>query len=265
MVFQPSCRAPVLVGIRAIWAKNAGVRMIEFENTALILTARMASQPLPGRPMMDVNGRPLILASLENARDAKLGHVMVAAGENSIAEVVRDDGGDAMVVSAQLLAETDQVAALLKLRDPQHRFEHVLILPSAFATVEALALRRCLAGLLNRDVDAATLAAPMQEGDQTSIGIVAPLEGERELAYVRDFTIPPRTSPFKHIPIYAYRRAALERFASLPPDPREKQGGPEALRALFHGLRMVAVKVDTAPFSVDTPENLETLRRLLKA
>ena len=265
MVFQPSCRAPVLMGIRAIWAKNAGVRMIEFENTALILTARMAGQPLHGRPILDVNGKPLILASLENARNAKLGHVMVAAGENSIAEVVRDDGGDAMVASAQLAGETDQVAALLKLRDPQRRFEHVVILPSAFVTIEALALRRCLAGLLNRDVDAATLAAAMPEADQTSIGIVAPLEGERELAYVRDFTIPPKTSPFKHIPIYAYRRAALERFASLPPDPREKQGGPEGLRALFHGLRMVAVKVDTAPFSVDTPEDLETLRRLLKA
>jgi len=180
MLFQPSCRALVLGGIGAIWAKNAGVWMIEFENTALILTARMARQPLLGRPMMDVNGKPLILASLENARDAKLGHVMVAAGENSIAEVVRDHGGDAMVVSAQLLAETDQVAALLKLRDPQHRFEHVLILPSAFATIEALALRRCLAGLINRDVDAATLAAPMAVGDQTSIGLVAPLEGERE-------------------------------------------------------------------------------------
>ncbi len=239
--------------------------MIEFENTALILTARMAGGPLPGRPMLDVNGKPLIMAALENARAAKLGHVMVAAGENRIAETVRDEGGDAMVVPGLLAAEADQVAAVLKMRDPERRFQHVLILPASYATIEALALRRCLAGLMNNDVDAATLAAPLAEGEAAPSAIVAPLEGERELAYVRDFISPGKGPAFEHIPIYAWRRAALERFATLPPDPREKQGGPEGLRALFHGLRLVAVKVDTSPFSVDTPEDLEALRRLLKA
>ena len=243
--------------------------MIEFENTALILTARMANPLLPGRPMLDVNGNPLILAALENARAAKLGPVMVAAGENRIAEAVRAAGGDAMVVPGQLSAEADQVAAVLRMRDPQRRFEYVLILPSAYVTIEALALRRCLAGLMNRDVDVATLAAPLRDGEKGAVAILAPLEGERELAYVRDFDFPAQPlndrPAFKHIPVYAYRRATLERFAALPPDPREKQGGPEGLRALFHGLRLVAVKVDTAPFSVDTPEDLEALRRLLKA
>jgi 3-deoxy-manno-octulosonate cytidylyltransferase (CMP-KDO synthetase) len=238
--------------------------MIEFENTALVVTARMAGGALPGRPMLDVNGKPLIFVALANAEAAKLGHVMVAAAENRIAEAVREAGGDAMAAPGHLLAEADQVAAVLKMRDPQRRFQHVLILPASYATIEALALRRCLAGLLNKDVDAATLAAPLAEGEAAPVLVSAPLDGDRELAYIRDFSFPGKGPGFEHIPIYAWRRAALERFATLPPDGRERQGGPEALRALFHGQRMVGVKVDTAPFSVDTPDDLEALRRLLK-
>ncbi len=238
--------------------------MIEFDNTALVVTARMASAALPGRPMMDVNGKPLILRAWAQATASNIGHVLVAAGENRIAETVRSAGGDALVVPRLLKAEADQIAAVLALRDPARRFQYVISLPAHLLAIQPLSLRRCLAGLMNLDVEIVTMACAAKPG--TAVKVVAPLDGERELAYVRDLVQGPvAEGELELIGIYAYRRAALEKFAALPVSPREKAGAPELLRALAHDMKLVAVKVDRPAQTVDTPEDLEALRRLLKA
>ncbi|MDE2383865.1 MAG: hypothetical protein KGO53_04535 [Alphaproteobacteria bacterium] len=235
--------------------------MIEFENTAIVITARMAAPGLPGRPMLDVNGRPLVLRAWANAVAANLGPVLVATADSLVAEAVRAAGGDALVVPQRLSGVADQAAAAIALRDGQRQFHHVMGLPCQFPLVEALSLRRCLAGLMNEQVEIATLACRAAPGEAGRI--IAPLEGEREVAYLRGFAGPGENAPFRQIPIYAFRRAALEHFASLPPGLRKD--APEAQRALDAGMKLAAVKVDTAPLSVDTPQELEALRRLLKA
>jgi len=243
--------------------------MIEFENTAIVMTARMAGSVLPGRPMLDVNGKPLIVRAWHSAISSNIGHVLVAAGDNNIAEAVRSAGGEAMVAPGHLKAETDQVAAVLAMRDPQQKFKFVMCLPSHLSSIDPLSLRRCLAGLMNKDVDMATLAFPSPSPKPGTLRVLAPLEGEREVAYVRGFALVGEgetASPvFEHIAIYAYRRAALESFATFPVLAGERAGGPEMQRALDNGLKLAAVKVDTTPLSVDTPAELEALRRLLKA
>ena len=240
--------------------------MIEFDNTALVVTARMASASLPGRPMMDVNGKPLIVRAWAQATASNIGHVLVAAGENRIADTVRSAGGDALVVPRLLKSESDQIAAVLALRDPGRRYQYVMNLPCHLLAIQPLSLRRCLAGLMNLDVDIVTVACAAEHAMASAVKVVAPLEGEREVAYVRDLVQGPvAQGELEHIGIYAYRRAALERFATLPVAPQEKDGAPELLRALAHELKVVAVKVDRPARSVDTPEDLEALRRLLKA
>jgi 3-deoxy-manno-octulosonate cytidylyltransferase (CMP-KDO synthetase) len=122
---------------------------------------------------------------------------------------------------------------------------------------------------MNKDVDVATLAFPAMAERPDSLRVLAPLEGEREVAYVRGFAraseIENGASSFELVPIYAFRRAALENFSKFPILADEKAGGPEMQRALDNGLKLAAVKVDTTPLSVDTPAELEALRRLLKA
>ena len=240
--------------------------MIEFDNTALVITARMASAALPGRPMMDVNGKPLILRAWAQATASNIGHVLVAAGENRIAETVRSAGGDALVVPRLLSAEADQIAAVLALRDTTRRFQYVISLPAHLLAIQPLSLRRCLAGLMNLDVEIVTMACAAKPGTAAAVKVVAPLGGEREVAYVRDLVQGPLAEgELEHIGIYAYRRAALEKFAALPVSAREKSGAPELWRALEHDMKLVAVKVDRPARTVDTPEDLEALRRLLKA
>ena len=240
--------------------------MIEFENTVVVITARMACKSLPGRPMANINGQPLVVHALRAAERANIGHVLVAAAENQIIEAVRASGGDGLVSPLNAVAELDQIAAVLALRDPARRYDFVVNLPCYLPGIEALSLRRCLAGLTNADVEVATLAAPLRQDDETKVKVVAPLDGEREVAYARDFSTAIQPPPaWQHIGVYAYRRSSLEKLAALKPSAREIEQGLEQFRALDHGLRLAVVKVDTAPLSVDTPQDLEAARRILKA
>lgn len=247
--------------------------MIEHHNTIVIIPARMASTRLPGKPLADVNGVPMIVEVWKRAIAANVGHVLVAAAENSIAEAVRAAGGDAMMTEPRLASGSDRIAAALALRDPQQRFQYVVNLQGDLPTIDPLAIQRCLAGLINLDVDIATIAAVItDEADVANPNIVkaiVPLEGEREVAYARDFVrsvTGAMGAPFwHHIGVYAYRRSALERFVKLPVSAREIERSLEQMRALDNGMKIAVVKVDSVPLGVDTPADLEIARRMLKS
>jgi 3-deoxy-manno-octulosonate cytidylyltransferase (CMP-KDO synthetase) len=139
-------------------------------------------------------------------------------------------------------------------------------------TIDPLAIQRCLAGLTNETVDIATIATRIDtEADVRNPNIVktiAPLGEGREVAYTRDFVRSPgpeHDAPFwRHINVYAYRREALDRFASLPVSTREAIRKLEQLRALDNDLRMAVVRVDSLPLSVSAPPDLEAARLMLR-
>ena len=246
--------------------------MIEQHNTIIIIPARMASTRLPGKPLADINGVPMIVEVWKRAVSSNIGHVLVAAAENAIANAIREAGGDAMVTEPRLPSGSDRIAAALALRDSAKRFDYVVNLQGDLPTIDPLAVQRCLAGLTNGSVDIATIAAQIHdEADIANPNIVkaiAPLDGEREVAYARDFVRvvdADMHAPFwHHIGVYAYRRAALERFVTLPLSAREKDRSLEQMRALDNGMKIAVVKVDTVPLGVDTPADLEIARRMLK-
>ncbi len=231
--------------------------MIEFEKTAIIVTARMAGAGLAGLPMVDVSGQTLVARAAANVEKAGLGTVLVATPDNQVAEALRKQGRDVLVAPARLESLTAMAAHVLSLRDGAKKFTHVLVLPCNLATIDALSLRRCLAGLDNDKVDGATLAGPVAA--ETIWHVDAPLSEEREVAWLRGIT--QEEGGAAHIPVYAWTRAALEKFAAGPMG----AVAHELAHALQLGLRIAAVKVDSAPLNVDTPQALEALRRLMKA
>ena len=246
--------------------------MIEQHNTIIIIPARMASTRLPGKPLADIHGVPMIVEVWKRAVSANVGHVLVAAAENAIADAIRAVGGDAMVTEPRLPSGSDRIAAALALRDSAKRFEYVVNLQGDLPTIDPLSVQRCLAGLTNVSVDIATIAAAItEEADVANPNIVkaiVPLEGDREVAYARDFVRvvdAEMKAPFwHHIGVYAYHRSSLERFVKLPVSAREKERSLEQMRALDNGMRIAVVKVDTVPLGVDTPADLELARRMLK-
>jgi 3-deoxy-manno-octulosonate cytidylyltransferase (CMP-KDO synthetase) len=245
--------------------------MIEHHNTIIIIPARMAATRLPGKPMADINGLPMIVHVWRRAVEAKIGHVMVAAAQHEIASAIKDQGGDAIVTEPNLPSGSDRVAAALALRDVDNRFEHVVNLQGDLPTIDPLSVRRCLAGLTNGQVDISTIAAKIDNDEDRNnpnvVKAIAPLK-DREVAFARDFVrvlSPDHDAPhWHHIGIYAYRRAALNRFVSLAPTAREKERKLEQMRALDHGMKIAVVAVETVPLGVDAPADLEMARRILK-
>ena len=246
--------------------------MIDKQNTIVVIPARMASTRLPGKPLADIHGLPMIVHCWKRAVEADIGQVLVAAAEVEIADAVRSRGGDAIVTNPALPSGSDRIAEALALRDPQRRFDYVVNLQGDLPTIDTLSIRRCLAGLLNEAADISTIAALIDDAEDVAnpniVKAISPLGEEREVAFARDFVRnagPEHQPPFwHHIGLYAYRRPVLERFGALPVSAREAERKLEQMRALDNGMRIVVVRVDTVPLGVDTPEDLETARRMLR-
>jgi 3-deoxy-manno-octulosonate cytidylyltransferase (CMP-KDO synthetase) len=246
--------------------------MIDHQNTIIVIPARMAATRLPGKPLADICGVPMIVHVWRRAVESKLGHVLVAAGEAEIAAAVKAAGGDAIVTPSNLNSGSDRVAAALALRDPERNFSHVVNLQGDLPTIDPLSVARCLAGLTNEKVDISTIATEIQSDDERNntnvVKAIVPLGSNREVAFARDFVRELGAEHGKphwhHIGIYAYRRKSLERFVNLRPSLREKERKLEQMRALDNGMKIAVVRVDVQPLGVDTPQDLETARRLLK-
>jgi 3-deoxy-manno-octulosonate cytidylyltransferase (CMP-KDO synthetase) len=233
----------------------------------------MASTRLPGKPLADIQGLPMIVHVWKRALEANVGQVLVACVEMEIARVIKAHGGDAIVTDPALVSGSDRVWAALTLRDREGRFRFVVNLQGDLPTITPLDVQRCLGGLVNEAVDISTIAAPIaDEADVANPNIVkaiAPLSDEREVAFARDFQRRPAAELgprfWHHIGIYAFRREALERFVKLPVSAREAERKLEQMRALDNGMSIAVVRVDSVPLGVDTPADLEAARRMMKA
>lgn len=238
--------------------------MIDPENTIVIIPAHMASRNLPGKPLADLGGLPLVVRTLKHAEAAQLGKVLVAASDHVLAETIRRHGGDAIATNSKPTTAYARAAEALHMRDPHEKIQHVVILPCDLPFLEHLSLRRCLAGLTNAQVEIATLATPLHAaGDAADPEIPkvrVPLNADRELAWARDFPFQADSSNnlYEHIDVFALRREPLSRLAT------ESEGEDLTDLARALGIRIAAVKVDSKPFRVDTPAQLEMARRMLR-
>jgi 3-deoxy-manno-octulosonate cytidylyltransferase (CMP-KDO synthetase) len=241
------------------------------ENRTLVLIpARMASTRLPGKPLLDIAGLPMIVHVLRRAEAARIGRVAVATDTAEIAEVVKAHGGEAVMTRADHPSGSDRIFEALGRLDPDGRADIVVNLQGDFPTIRTDNIAAVLGPLADPAVDIATLAAPIHiEEEATNPNVVkvvgSPLgAGRMRALYFTRATAPHGDGPrYHHIGLYAYRRAALERFVSLPPSTLERQEMLEQLRALEAGMRIDVTVVETVPRGVDTPPDLETARRIL--
>jgi 3-deoxy-manno-octulosonate cytidylyltransferase (CMP-KDO synthetase) len=239
--------------------------------TLVLIPARMASSRLPGKPLLDIAGLPMIVHVLRRAEAAKIGRVAVATDTPEIAAAVRANGGEAVMTRADHPSGSDRIFEALQALDPKGRAEIVVNLQGDFPTISPDNIFDVLAPLKDPAVDIATLAAEIHTEEEALnpnvVKAVGSPIGHRRLRalYFTRATAPTGDGPrYHHIGLYAYRRAALERFVRLPPSPLEKQEKLEQLRALEAGMRIDVTVVDTVPRGVDTPADLETARQILK-
>lgn len=236
----------------------------------VLIPARMAATRLPGKPLLEMAGLPMIVHVLRRAEAANIGRVAVATDTAEIASVVTAHGGEAVITSADHPSGSDRSFEALGILDPNGKTELVVNLQGDFPTISADNIRDVLVPLSDPAVDIATLAAEIHTEEEATnpnvVKAVGAMIGPKRMRalYFTRATAPHGDGPrYHHIGLYAYRRAALERFVRLPPSPLELQEKLEQLRALEAGMRIDIGIVDTVPRGVDTPADLEATRQIL--
>jgi 3-deoxy-manno-octulosonate cytidylyltransferase (CMP-KDO synthetase) len=236
----------------------------------VLIPARMAATRLPGKPLLDIAGLPMIVHVLRRAQAAGIGRVAVATDAMEIAAIVSAHGGEAVMTRTDHPSGSDRIYEALGSLDPQGHAEIIVNLQGDFPTILPDNIRDVLPPLDDPAVDIATLAAEIHSQEEASnpnvVKAVGSPIGPRRLRalYFTRATAPHGDGPrYHHIGLYAYRRAALERFVRLPPSPLELQEKLEQLRALEAGMRIDVTIVDTVPRGVDTPADIETARQQL--
>ncbi len=237
----------------------------------IVIPARLAASRLPGKPLADIAGRPMILHVLDRAIEAGIGPVAVAAGDPPILDAVRAAGGTAVLVEEDVPSGTDRVQRALAALDPAGRHDVVVNLQGDFPTLDPAALRAVLRPLEDPAVDIGTLVCPIADAHELAtdsfVKCACAFADGAETAPALYFSRAPipwgAGSHWHHIGIYAFRRAALDRFVALPPSALETRERLEQLRALEAGMRIGAARVAHGPFGVDTPEDLARARAAL--
>lgn len=236
----------------------------------VLIPARMASTRLPGKPLADISGVPMIVQVWRRAREADIGRVVVATDDAGVLDAVLAHGGEAVMTRADHPSGSDRIFEALTRVDPDGRHDVVVNVQGDLPTIDPAAVRAAVAPLAEAAVDIATLAAEIvRDEEKTNPNVVkvvgSPLSPTRLRAlYFTRATAPWGDGPlYHHIGLYAYRRAALARFVALAPSALETRERLEQLRALEAGMRIDAEIVATVPLGVDTPEDLERARELL--
>jgi 3-deoxy-manno-octulosonate cytidylyltransferase (CMP-KDO synthetase) len=236
----------------------------------IVIPARMASTRLPGKPLADIAGEPMIVHVMRRAQEADLGAVVVATDSEAIFTCVEKAGGRAVMTRADHVSGSDRIFEALGSADPTGRCGIVVNVQGDLPTLRPADIGAAVAPLADAAVDIGTLAAEIGRVEERSNPNVVKVIGTpltptrlRALYFTRA-TAPAGDGPlYHHIGLYAFRRPALVRFVNLPPSPLERREQLEQLRALEAGMRIDVTIVDSVPLGVDTAEDLERARALL--
>ncbi len=236
----------------------------------ILIPARMAASRLPGKPLADIAGRPMIAHVMARAAAAAVGPVFVATDSAEIAAAVRAAGGEPVMTRDDHASGSDRIFEALERIDPRESADIVVNVQGDLPTLDPADLRAALAPLADPAVDIATLAAEIRKAEERSnpnvVKVVGTPTGPNRLRalYFTRATAPWGDGPlYHHIGLYAYRREALARFVALAPSSLERREKLEQLRALEAGMRIDVALVESVPLGVDTPEDLEVARAAL--
>lgn len=237
----------------------------------ILIPARLSATRLPGKPLADIAGEPMIVHVLRRAQEAKLGPVVVATDSEVIVAAVEKAGGRAVMTRADHVSGSDRIFEALGIVDPEGAAKIIVNVQGDLPTLTPADIQSAAGLLGDPKVDIGTLAAEIvKEHEKTDPSVVKAVGSEVSLKRLRALYFTRATAPtgdgplYHHIGLYAYRREALARFVGLPPSPLERREKLEQLRALEAGMRIDIAVVDSVPLGVDTPDHLEAARLAMR-
>lgn len=238
----------------------------------VLIPARMASTRLPGKPLAEIAGLPMIVQVMRRAMEAKVGRVVIATDTLSVKQAVEAHGGEAVMTRIDHESGSDRIWEALQRIDPEAKCRYIVNVQGDLPTIAPDIIAKSLQPLLDGPADIATLAAVIaDEAERANPNVVKIVATQLSPRRLRALYFTRAQAPwgegdlFHHIGLYAYRRDALAKFVQLPPSPLERRERLEQLRALEAGMRIDVCVVDTVPLGVDTPHDLERARAILGA
>jgi 3-deoxy-manno-octulosonate cytidylyltransferase (CMP-KDO synthetase) len=243
------------------------------KNPIILIPTRLASARLPNKPLAEIAGVPMILHVWRCAAAAEVGPVVVACGDREIVDMVERAGGRAVMTDPDLPTGSDRIHAAIMMLDPARTHDAVINVQGDMPMLDPAAIRLAVAALADPETDIATLAAEIADPaalhaasvNKVVAGFADPGRPARAL-YFSKAPVPWGEGPhYEHVGLYAYRRAALDRFVSLPRGVLERREHLEQLRALEAGMRISVSLIDPAQLGVqvDTQADLDRARMLM--
>jgi len=238
-------------------------------NPIILVPARMAATRLPGKPLADIAGKPMIVRVAERAAAADVGRVIVATDSPEIASVAKEAGFESVMTDARHRSGSDRVFEALHHVDPDGKHDTVINVQGDLPTIDPRSIRAATRPLEDPAVDMATLAALItDEYERTNpdvVKVVGTMLGHDRMRaiYFTRSQAPWGEGPlYHHIGLYGFRRKALERFVGLPQSDLEIRERLEQLRAIENGMRVDVQVVADVPLGVDSAADLERAREL---
>lgn len=238
----------------------------------VIIPTRLGSTRLPGKALTDINGEPMIVHVWRRGVEADIGPVVVACGDQQIADIVNDVGGRAVLTDPALPSGSDRAYAALCEVDPDEKHDVVVVLQGDLPTIDPATIQATLTPLArDAECEIATLATAIEDPLElhapqvVKIALaVRPGDTTGRAVYFSRMVIPAGSGEhYHHIGMYTYRREALAKYVSLPRGILERRENLEQLRAIEYGMRIDATVIQTEPLGVDTLADLERARTLL--
>ncbi len=241
-------------------------------NPIIIIPARMGATRLPGKPLVDINGLPMIVRVARCAEKAKIAPVYVACGDQEIFDRIEKENSIPVLTDPNLPSGTDRIHAALQKIDPEQKHDVVINVRGDIPDFDPSILSQLLVPFKDNNTDISTpVSKIIDKSEEENPNVVkAVISFRQDSKYARALYFTRTKSPygdgplFHHIGIYAYRRKALERFVKLAQTDLEKRERLEQLRAMEDGLQIQAVIVDSIPQSIDTAEDLAKARKTIK-
>ena len=238
----------------------------------ILIPARMASTRLPGKPLADICGEPMIVHVWRRAQEAGIGPVIVATDAPQVIAAIERVGGIAIMTRADHPSGSDRIHEAVEAFDPEGRHDVIVNVQGDLPTIDPEAIAASVPPLADKSVDIATLITEIKrEEEKTDPNVVKAIVSGIGPTHFRALYFTRATAPtgpgplYHHIGLYAWRRSALQRFVTLKPSPLEIRERLEQLRALEAGMRIDAALVDDVPLGVDAPHDLERARAIIAA
>ncbi|MFL2544163.1 MAG: 3-deoxy-manno-octulosonate cytidylyltransferase [Alphaproteobacteria bacterium] len=237
--------------------------------TAIIIPARMASQRLPNKPMVKINGIPMIERVWKQGINSKIGDVYVACSEDEVFDLISSKGGKAIMTDPNLPSGTDRVFAAFNSLDNQDEYESIINLQGDMPLIDSINIQNVNIPLEN-GYDIGTIATNISSDEEKNENITkVSIDWKKEdvvgnsLDFYK-FSKKQFTNIYQHVGIYSFKPIALRKFVSLPASKNEIDRKLEQLRAIDAGIKIGITYVENVPISVDTLEDLILIENILK-